>query len=542
MKMLTSSSILFAVSNLLLLAGNAVAEESCACSVRYIVVEMPSQVPTMTAAQIESTKPSETVQIPSASETVTTTIRPKTATAQHNTTVIFTPVPRPDEDNSNPENCVPKKKVKLSYGAPKGTVPGGNVPSNKTVDGSINMKIDMNKPAVALDTIGSITKVRCSGDSITVEFGKGDGFKKAKESWAKYADFTIITSGSSGCDEGSQRSFFSVGNVSPDEEKQTITCSATKADISELADTLEMEFSSIPSTTLKKRLTLDPSVSLNFGAGLPEDTILFQEAPWVTVKADQAEFASTVTFSGYLKYNFWGFKLEDLYFDIDTQFSADVALSAEVAAAWSRSILYDPDSLTFSLIDVPGIISLGPGVGFAVGVDIDASGAVAVTAGAGISIPDGNVHLDVLDSAKNSATGWVPQYTSYANVSESVEVGLNASTSVTVQLTVKVLGGLIDLSSGLTATPALINKFTLDSEQSASASTNGTATHVGGASGGVVGDCDVTFKSDFVFDLVGFATKWWSANLYHTEVPITDICYDFDAPKTTQATVAGTVV
>lgn len=74
-------------------------------------------------------------------------------------------------------------------------------------------------------------------------------------------------------------------------------------------DSFEMVFSSIPSTTLKKRLTLDPSVSLNFGAGLPEDTILFQEQPWVTIKADQAEFASTVTFSGYLKYNFWGFKV-----------------------------------------------------------------------------------------------------------------------------------------------------------------------------------------------------------------------------------------
>lgn len=235
MKMFASSSLLFAVSSLLLLARHAVAEESCACSVQYIVVEMPSNIPTVTAAQIESAKPSETVKIPKDSETVTTTIRPATATAQHNTTVIFTPVPHPDEDHSNPENCVPKKKVSLSYGAPKGTVPGGSVPGNKTVDGSINMKMDMNKPAVALDTIGSITKVQCSGGSITVEFGKGEGFKKAKESWLKYSDFTIITSGSSGCDEGSQRTFFSVGNVSPDDKKQTITCSATKQDISEVA-------------------------------------------------------------------------------------------------------------------------------------------------------------------------------------------------------------------------------------------------------------------------------------------------------------------
>lgn len=233
--------------------------------------------------------------------------------------------------------------------------------------------------------------------------------------------------------------------------------------------------------------------------------------------------------------------MEHLYFDLDTHFSADVALAADVAAAWSRSILYDPDTLTYTLVEVPGILSLGPGLSFAVGVDVDTSAAVAVRAGAGIAIPAANVHLDFLDSGKNAATGWEPQYTSYANITESVEVGLNASASLTVQLTFKLLGGLVDLSSGLTATPEFVNKFTLDAAQSAHASNGGAGVNLldaekvtpattPGSELAVVNepkDCGVSLKSDFIFDLEGFATKWWKANLYHVEVPITDVCYNF---------------
>jgi hypothetical protein len=70
-----------------------------------------------------------------------------------------------------------------------------------------------------------------------------------------------------------------------------------------------MSFTSIPATKLKKRLTLNPNLSLNFGAGLARDTVLLSEAPWVTIKAEEAEFSSTISFSGYAKYNFWRFKV-----------------------------------------------------------------------------------------------------------------------------------------------------------------------------------------------------------------------------------------
>jgi hypothetical protein len=70
-----------------------------------------------------------------------------------------------------------------------------------------------------------------------------------------------------------------------------------------------MSFNSIPATKLRKRLSLNPSLSLDFGKGLERDTVLFTEEPFVSIKAEQAEFSSTVSFSGRAKYNFWKFKV-----------------------------------------------------------------------------------------------------------------------------------------------------------------------------------------------------------------------------------------
>ncbi|ENH66528.1 hypothetical protein FOC1_g10003656 [Fusarium oxysporum f. sp. cubense race 1] len=533
------SSILFSLW--LLCLGVLAHDESCGCTVKYIVVEMPSQTvaaqtkpPTVTSVQ---TKPTNIRSKPNQ-----TTVRASSTSAHHNTTATFLPKPPAKVDLSNPENAVPKKNISMSYGdveKPRNqTFPALNTTAPK---GAIDMDLVMNHPAVVLDHIDAIVSVECTADSVKVQFGKSAAFEKAIDTWSDDEPFILITNNMGNCKTDIGQAFYLVDGVTTDKGDKTITCHTAEQELADIAETCEMSFTSIPATKLTKRLTLNPSLSLNFGTGLERDTVLFQEQPWVTIKAEKAEFSSTVSFSGRAKYNFWRFKMEHLYFDLDTHFSADVALAADVAAAWSRSILYDPDTLTYTLVEVPGILSLGPGLSFAVGVDVDTSAAVAVRAGAGIAIPAANVHLDFLDSGKNAATGWEPQYTSYANITESVEVGLNASASLTVQLTFKLLGGLVDLSSGLTATPEFVNKFTLDAAQSAHASNDGAgvnlldaekvapATTPGSELAAVnePKDCGVSFKSDFIFDLEGFATKWWKANLYHVEVPITDVCYNF---------------
>ncbi|GKU11714.1 isoamyl alcohol [Fusarium langsethiae] len=527
-------------------------DESCGCTVKYIVVEMPPQTASSVTKNTLPTGIVAAAQETASVKTHTRSIRSKTSqtiihassTAHHNTTATFVPKTPAKVDCSNPENAVPRKKIAMSYGdlsddkiveqnddtskpadkPSNGTFSTFNANKNTTAKapkGSIDMDLVMNHPAVVLDYIDAITSVECTSDSIEVKFDKTGAFNNAVKTWLD--TFILITSNMGNCKAANGQGFYLVDRVTADKDQRSITCHASEQKLEDIAETCEMSFNSIPATKLRKRLSLNPSLSLDFGAGLERDTILFSEEPFVSIKAEQAEFSSTISFSGRAKYNFWKFKMEHLYFDLNTRFSADVALSADVAAAWSRSILYDPDTLTFSVVEVPGILSLGPGIAFAVGVDVDTSAAVAVRAGAGISIPAGNVHLDALDGSKNSATGWEPQYTSYADISESVEVGLNASASLTVQLTFKLLGGLVDLSSGLTAKPEFVNKFSLDAVQSGHASNGGA----GGSISTPPGECGVALKSDFVFDLDGFATRWVKGNLYHVEVPITDICYAF---------------
>jgi hypothetical protein len=290
-----------------------------------------------------------------------------------------------------------------------------------------------------------------------------------------------------------------------------------------------MTFSSLPAATLKKRITLDPSVSLTFAEGLDAATVLYTDGQYLTVTADEAGFESTITFSGYLKYNFWGFKLEKLYFDIDASFEAEVQLSADVVAKFEQSFKYEPEDLSYSLVNVPGIISLGPGIAFGIGVDIAASAAVGLTTGLTISLPDGNVHVDLVDGTKTAATGWTPEYKTFANISEAAEVQLNAGAAVTVELAIKLLGGLVDLSSGLTASPGFENLFTLQGEQHASANGTITPTNVTAStdtSKDICGDSSLRIKSDFVFDLTAFVTQWWKQSLYSTTVPLWDKTYE----------------
>ena len=309
-------------------------------------------------------------------------------------------------------------------------------------------------------------------------------------------------------------------------------------------ETCELAFSSVPAGKLAKRLTLNPSYSIPFSKSLAHNTVLLSEPPYLTVTADEAAFSSEITFSGYLYYDFWAFKLRQLYFDIDAGFSADVALSAHLAASYNKSFTYNPSDLTYTLVNIPGIVQLGPGVAFGLEMDFSASADVDIAAGLSISMPNGNVHVDILNSVNTVATGWTPTYHPYANISAQANVQADASATVTVEMALSFLGGLIDLSSGLTAKPGIANTFVLDAKldtehatnatnstnaTNATNATNSTATgitkdaHEGGTSCGE----GVSLKSDFIFSLDAFVTRSWSTTLVNTGIPLWDFCYQF---------------
>lgn len=286
------------------------------------------------------------------------------------------------------------------------------------------------------------------------------------------------------------------------------------------AETGEFSFGVESSTPLSKReLVLDPSYTVPFNASLTPDTTLYTYSPYLTVTANELELTSAVTFSGYLKYNFLLFKLEDLYFDIDTSIAADFEVTAEVTAAYATTFSYSPATLVYNLVDIPGILELGPSLTFTAGADLSASTAVDITAGAGLTIADGNLHLDALNSENTITSGWVPTYTAFANISGEVAATLDPYVSLTVEIAISVLGGLIDLSTGLVAKPKFENDFILTASEGVSLAGVANITNDGTCSEGL------ELKSSFLFTLDAFATQWYSTELYKYQKALLDECF-----------------
>ncbi|OBR12725.1 Isoamyl alcohol [Colletotrichum higginsianum IMI 349063] len=558
---------------LLLASGVAAHAEGCSCSsdgvkrVTYIVVEMPDQ--SEQAAAVATTLSTSTLTTSLSKPTATDTY---TAQAAHviedipafealavkpepeklrpaaNATHTFGPSTAPGVDTKDPVNIVPAVNVSLHYSAATkaaktDTADHANADAEIETEeeeqqqqGSIDMTLAFKNPAVVLEHVDAVSAVVCSDDGLAVSFSDADAFREAVKDWSESSTdggFVLITNHLGNCDAEFERGFFLATGLTSDEGSLSVTVAASREELANIAGECEMTFSSLPAATLSKRLTLDSSVSLSFAEALADDTVLFSDGQYVNVTADEAWFSSTVAFSGYLKYNFWGFRLEALYFDLDTTFDSAVGVSVDVAAAYSHSLKYAPDELAYSLVSVPGIVQLGPGVAFAVGLDFDVSAAVGVSAGLSVALPAANVHLDLVDGARSSATGWEPKYSSHANITESADVRVDASADVTVRLAFELLGGLVDLSAGITATPGFDNRFKLRGEQNLGLAGNFTSKPTEAVAevpkdGPVCAEKNgVELATDFYFNLTGFATKWWTGELYSTRVPLWDVCYSF---------------
>jgi hypothetical protein len=254
---------------------------------------------------------------------------------------------------------------------------------------------------------------------------------------------------------------------------------------------------------------------------LPADTTIFSYAPYVNLEADEATLETTATFSGYMRYNVLTATLEELYFDVDNKIDLALGLTLDVTAPYTQTFKYSPGDLTYSFVNVPGIINIGPALGFAIGVELAASAAVTLTTGITVGVEKGNIHLDLVNAAKTSASGWDnPSFTASANISEKAAIGVNPFIDVSVELSFDLLGGLLDLSSGIKAQPKFNNNFILTAQQDVDPS-GGVSQPIGD------GTClqGLEIKSDFVFSVIAFVTQFWSETLYSVTVPIADQCY-----------------
>lgn len=250
----------------------------------------------------------------------------------------------------------------------------------------------------------------------------------------------------------------------------------------------------------------------------------------VQVTADNADLSMGVTFSGKLRYSILRAKLYEMSFDIDAHASVDLGLTASLTAEFNTTFAYEAPPLSYSLIKVPGIVSLGPALDFAIGVDLVADAAASVTTDLGARIADGNFHLDFLDRSRSSATNWKPTFHAAASISKHAAVTIDPYVDVTARLDFQLLGGLLDLSGGMTARPRFTNDFTLNGNQQFNATWHRRdegRTHAVSRSQGEFAGCakGLGIKSDFEFTLVAFVTQWWEKTVYSVAAPIADECY-----------------
>ena len=142
---------------------------------------------------------------------------------QHN----FHPKPRPGFDTTNRANLVPTKDVELAYLCDDDDVPG-----------NINMKLQMNKPAVVLEEVEDVSGAVCGDDFVTVSFKDGDALEEALQDW-KDEDmkdgFFIVTNDLGNCDEEFERGFFLAKDVVGDVKGLTITVKASKEGLAQAA-------------------------------------------------------------------------------------------------------------------------------------------------------------------------------------------------------------------------------------------------------------------------------------------------------------------
>ncbi|KAA8644258.1 hypothetical protein EYZ11_005903 [Aspergillus tanneri] len=481
--------------------------------------------------------------------------------ARANATVTYGPVAAPNVDTSNPANLIPAANISLYYGSSYDASQSKPALSS----GSINVTLDFAHESVVLEYIDALKTVHCTNESVRVVFEHSEAFQTASESWSLHENLVLITNHLGNCDTEFERGFFKVDSIVSNPSDLSITGNASKQEIQHIANTCELTFSSVPAGTLSKRFVVDPSVRIPFSKALAEDTILFNEPSYLTVTANQASFSTEVAFNGYLNFDFWGFKVRDLYFDVTAQFAADLALTAKIDAAYSTAFVYEPSDLSYTLINVPGIVNVGPGVAFGLGMDLISSGAVEVHAGISAEMPNGRAHLDVLDSQKSMSAGWTPTYTPHANISAHAEVTANAHARLTVEMALNFLGGLLDLSGGLTAKPGVANKFTLDATKvlpvkplrrdlndddslavvplGQDSKDDDSLAVIPLGQGPKDNDAHAVkplmqdakdddkcenglgLKSDFTFTLDAYATKWWDTTLVDVKIPLLDGCH-----------------
>ncbi|KAI1499528.1 hypothetical protein F5X99DRAFT_430663 [Biscogniauxia marginata] len=436
----------------------------------------------------------------------------------------LSPIMAPSCDKARLDNLVLSNTINMHYGL------------NGTHLATVTLDLDF--PSVLLEQIGHISAVQCRNHSVTVLFDSPDVFERAKAEWPQDKDFILVTNHQGNCDVENERGIFLANGLNWDNATMKVVANAERKDVHSAASTLEVDFSRLVADHPSKRDITFHKTGLNIAGdvSLPHDMKIFSVDPSFTATANRAHLSDNVTFSGYMKYHIHNHELESLYFDLDAALTADLGLTFDFAAPWDRNLTFSPDALQLAPINIPKILQLGPSLRWAIGVDVGAEAALSVGADVWAQIPDGRLHLDLVDTGASHAEGWTPQHDiKLGQIAQKTTVRASPFVGFLVELALRILGGALDLSGGFTAEIMFVNELSRTKVLNAAPEAGPTSLVVipldsawnrtGIAARDVECASGLEHHTAFDFSVSAFLTEKWDKTLYGFETGVSDTCY-----------------
>ncbi|KAH9907503.1 hypothetical protein F4778DRAFT_777928 [Xylariomycetidae sp. FL2044] len=435
--------------------------------------------------------------------------------------LTFTPALTPGLNRAGVDGLVPNRIVRLTYGHDAGFA---------------NVDVNLTFPAVVLENVGDVSDVTCNGEGVEVRFDTAQILDRSAASWRLLekggSQLIFITNHhNGGCEPEGERGFYLADAAQYDDTTNVAKILAKRSDIGSLVSNFNLTLQASPdastaTTTTKQDIELNKTgFPLSGSHSIPPGTQLN-----VTTDPSSSSLTATVN-EAYLSDNLTEFTL-----DLTASFAACLNLTLGFTGPLTQSLPWPVAPLVLSAIDIPGILNLGPALSWTVGLEVGVvvETAAAVDLWARAEVPGARLHLDLL---RANASTW-EEYGDDDDDDEGSRGGRGAGRGPRAG---GILGGVLDLSSGVEAVPKLVNELRRTEEAPEKGlGNNGTPLGAGtGGDGGGGGDGDGEplgmgnmtcpsgweYSLDFDFKVNAFATRWEKELLYGADVTLVNECY-----------------
>ncbi|KAI9047581.1 hypothetical protein LZ554_008294 [Drepanopeziza brunnea f. sp. 'monogermtubi'] len=379
--------------------------------------------------------------------------------------------------------------------------------------------VAMKHPSVLLEDIPDIIQVACTQWTVAITFNTSTAYQKSASTWPS-SSFIIFTNHFGNCDAEYERGIYHVDGLTFNSSTLTIIASITSTSFHSTTERMDISFLSPATAAAAEAAAISKrAISASFSSDFPYEVTFIDDAG-LLISASDTHISGGFNLSGRVSYDFWNFEFTNFYLELSLHaaFATTVNLNTSIpndASQWT----FDAVDLSVHAFEIANILSIGPTIGFGLGVDVSAAGHVNVSAGMGANLEGGLVHLDLLDATDSYTTGWAPVYTREVNISGAVQAQLNPFLSLTAGFGADFLDGLVSVGAGVMVKSQIVNKFNVTSPVHAG---NGTVNGTAPLWGNSTCRSGIMYASDFAMDVSAYVDDLYSMSLYELDLVISE--------------------